>query len=128
MSELCDSCGGRMSLLNDFNPFHCKCGACGHETYYLADPSPSMPSSADIESVEVIIQWKNGRASADEIIALRQFVPELRDRPMAKICAAVHAASEWPLGRHARFLARGIQADAAKVGLTVVIKAVKVEP
>lgn len=129
MIQRCDSCGGPMSLLNDTNPFHCKCESCGRETHFLADPQPPTPSSADLVSVDVVIQWKSVRASAEEILALRQFVPQLRDRPMAEVyAAATHETARWSLGRHARFIARGIQADAARFGLNVVIESVEAEP
>src|SRR5688572_19416635 len=101
MIQRCDSCGGSISLLNDTNPFRCKCESCGREMYFLADPPPPAPSAADLASVEVFIQWKGVRASNEEIVALRQFGLELRDRPLAEVFAAVHEFTIWPLGRHA---------------------------
>lgn len=116
-----------MSLLNDTNPFHCKCESCGREMYFLADPAPPEPSAADLASVDVVIEWKNVRASAEEILAVRQFVPELQNRPLTEVYAAVHETSRWPLGRHSRFVARGIQVDAARFGLNVVMEPVEAE-
>src|SRR4051812_25305133 len=124
MIQRCDSCGGPMSLLNDTNPFHCKCESCGRDMYCLADPAPPVPSPVDLVSVEVAVQWKNVRASAEEILALRRFVPELRNRPMAEVYAAVLETTRWPLGRHARFIARRIQVDDARIGLNVVMETI----
>jgi hypothetical protein len=111
-----------MSLLNDSNPFHCRCEVCGHEMFYLADPPPPEPSAEDLEPVELAIHWKDGGATFTEFVALRQFVTDLRDRPTAEVYAAVRQSKKWPLGVVERRWARVIRERAARVGLVVEIE------
>ena len=117
MSDKCDRCGEPMSLLNDTNPFHCKCNSCGHEMWFLADPPTPEPSAADLVSVEVVLQWAGNSPTHQELLALKQFLPELQNMPIIEVARRGHATSSWPLGTHPLYHARGLRSRAEQCGL-----------
>jgi len=103
--------------------FRSVCRACGQEQVLLLRtiPGPPPPDPKDSEPVVIEIRWHGGRASHEELLAMRRFIAEFRDRPMSELYAAVHDAPSWPLGVHPRSYAHHIQDEARRFGLTVEI-------
>jgi len=103
--------------------FRSVCPKCGQEQVLILRTIEAPPSSdpKDSEPVAAEIRWRGERASHEELLAMRRFVVEFRDRPMSELYAVVHSAPSWPLGVHPRSYAHHIQDKARQFGLTVEI-------
>ena len=104
--------------------FRSTCSSCGQEQVLILRTIEAPPSSdlRDSEPVAAAIRWRGDRASHEEMLAMRRFIAEFRDRPMSELHAALHDAPSWPLGVHSRSYAHHIQDEARQVGLTVEIR------
>ena len=81
---------------------------------------PPLPHKPD---VQVVVRWRNGRASHQEIAALRQLLPELRDRPIAEVFRETRATSEWVVATCHPAYARRHREQAERAGLVALVAA-----
>lgn len=102
-------------------PLVLRCLECAYVESVLWDPAPPPPDPKDLEMVRIAICWQDARPSHREMLAMRQFISEFRDRPMQELYSALHDASNWPLGEYTRGKARRIQEQARGFGLKVQI-------
>src|SRR5262245_6884299 len=115
----CPHCGGRLNWLTESNPMHAVCSSCGRDVLAVVDPAPPKPSVEDSVLVRVAVRWQAAEPSPRELLALKQFVPELRDRPVTDLARQAKGSSEWELGTHPLYFARGLREEAKKCGLQV---------
>lgn len=45
--------------------------------------------------MQVIVRWRNGRASPQELAALRELIPALQDRPASDVFREARQTNEW---------------------------------
>lgn len=86
-------------------------------SFYL----PSLPDEPD---VRVVVRWRDGHASHAEIAALRQLLPELRDRPAADVFREARASTEWALATCHPAHVPALRKQAERVGLIVIVEPV----
>jgi hypothetical protein len=117
----CPKCGAHMTEISPPGacPLVLRCTLCAYEQSVQWDPAPPIPNPKDLERVRAAICWRDGRPSHSEMLAMRQFIPEFRDRPMHELHTVLNDAPNWPLGEHTRGSARRIQEQARKFGLAI---------
>jgi hypothetical protein len=93
---------------------------CGREVSAIVEYMPPVPSAEDSVTVQVAIRWQGGKPTDAEVLALKRFVPELHDRPITEVARRALATTEWPLGMHPLYYARGLKWQAEREGLQVV--------
>jgi hypothetical protein len=81
-----------------------------------------LPPRPDEPDVRVVVRWRTGCASYAEIVALRQLVPELRDRPAADVFREARDSTEWVLATCEPDEARRVREQAERAGLLVVVE------
>ncbi|MBA4189497.1 MAG: hypothetical protein C0467_16030 [Planctomycetaceae bacterium] len=84
---------------------------------------PRQPYKPD---VQVVVRWRNGHASHQEIAALRQLLTELRDRPIAEVFHEARAMPEWVLAICNPGDAQRLRDRAERMGLVAVVEPVVV--
>jgi hypothetical protein len=123
--EDCPHCDGRLDWLpSESSLVHAVCLGCGQDLWAVADPAPPLPSPEESVAVRVFIRWPGGGPTHAELLALKRFLPDLRDRPITEVARRARVAAEWPLGTHPLYVARGLQWEAEREGLHVAWEAV----
>jgi hypothetical protein len=79
-------------------PLVLRCTVCAYEQSVQWDPAPPPPNPKDLERVRAAVCWRRGRPSHNEMLAMRRFIPEFRDKPMRELHAVLNGAPNWPLG------------------------------
>lgn len=83
-----------------------------------------LPPLLNEPNVRVVVRWRGARASNAEIAALRQLLPELRDRPAADVFREARSVGEWVLATCDPGYARRLCEQAERAGLVAVIESV----
>jgi hypothetical protein len=74
-----------------------------------------------LRQVRVVIHWRGERASKEELLAIRHFLQEFRDRPISELLATFREAPHWSLGTMSWHCARARQREAEPIGLKIAI-------
>jgi len=85
---------------------------------FYVPPQPHKPD------VQVVVRWRNGHASHQEIAALRQLLPALRDRPISEVFREARGMPEWVLAICNPGDAQRLRDQAERAGLVAAVEPV----
>jgi hypothetical protein len=77
--------------------------------------------------VRIVARWRGGCASVAEVAALRQLLPELRERPAADVFNESRATDHWVIATCRPAEARRVREQAERAGLVVEVESVPEE-
>lgn len=83
-----------------------------------------LPPMCLLAEVQVVVRWRNGHASHRELAALRELMPELRDRPASEVFREARQTTEWVVVTCYGGEAQRRRDDAERLGLVAVIEPV----
>ncbi|VTR93518.1 unnamed protein product [Gemmata massiliana] len=82
---------------------------------------------SSLTRVRVVARWREGRASHEEVLALRRFLPDVRDRPLVEVLREVQAVPDWVLAVCHPLEARRVCELAQRAGLIAIVEDIPVD-
>lgn len=117
--RLCPECGLKVEAVERGHLYRSECAGCGWEEWGTFFPSDEVGLIIN-EKLRVLIQWRDGRVTPEQLVAARKLVPAL-DESLHRLLSESRRSSAYDAGLFPTAVARELQAKAPTHGLEVTL-------